>query len=83
MDPAAEAALGQFVREDWTLFSIGVLFTVLRIYARVKHVGFKKLQADDYLVMVAMVSSVLIRCTEFSLSQIMFKLKPVTDILRC
>ncbi|KAI1398260.1 hypothetical protein F4819DRAFT_489745 [Hypoxylon fuscum] len=54
MDPAAEAALGQFVREDWTLFSIGVLFTVLRIYARVKHVGFKKLQADDYLVMVAM-----------------------------
>ncbi|RYP52353.1 hypothetical protein DL768_002464 [Monosporascus sp. mg162] len=58
MDPgaaaAAAAALQKFVIEDWTLFAIGLCVTVLRTYTRVKHVGFKGLQGDDYLVWLAM-----------------------------
>ncbi|KAI1378023.1 hypothetical protein F4677DRAFT_414238 [Hypoxylon crocopeplum] len=53
--PAAVAALRQFVTEDWTLFSIGLSFTALRTVARVKQVGFRGLQVDDYLVWVAMI----------------------------
>ncbi|KAI1634251.1 hypothetical protein F4809DRAFT_652025 [Biscogniauxia mediterranea] len=52
---AAQAALLQFVTEDWTLFSIGLTFTIIRTYARVKHVGFRGLQLDDYFVWVAMI----------------------------
>ncbi|KAI1170027.1 hypothetical protein F4777DRAFT_592250 [Nemania sp. FL0916] len=62
MDPAAAAAAAaaaanafrQFVVEDFTLFSVGFLVTVTRTVARVKQVGFKGLQGDDYLVWVAM-----------------------------
>ena len=43
--------------EVWSLFSLAVVFTALRIYARVKVVGIKGLQAEDYLASVAMVSS--------------------------
>ncbi|KAI0015923.1 hypothetical protein F4780DRAFT_33261 [Xylariomycetidae sp. FL0641] len=52
---AAAAALHQFVVEDWTLFSIGISFTMLRTFARVKYSGWKGLGADDYLVWVAMI----------------------------
>ncbi|KAI1499255.1 hypothetical protein F5X99DRAFT_420060 [Biscogniauxia marginata] len=52
---AAEAALLQFVTEDWTLFAVGIVITIIRTYARVKQVGFKGLQADDYLVWIAMI----------------------------
>ncbi|SPQ21357.1 7631b3e2-02ea-4778-971f-d3d7b935ac79 [Thermothielavioides terrestris] len=37
----------------WTLYAIGVLVTVLRTYARLKLAGWKRFQADDYLVWVA------------------------------
>ncbi|KAI1101147.1 hypothetical protein F4804DRAFT_22452 [Jackrogersella minutella] len=47
---AAAAALHQFTIEAWTLLSIGIVVTILRTYGRVKAVGFKGLQADDYLV---------------------------------
>jgi hypothetical protein len=40
----------------WTLYAIGVLVTVLRTYARLKLAGWKRFQADDYLVWVAVVS---------------------------
>jgi len=60
MDPAAakaaENAFRQFVTEDFTLFSVGLVVTITRTYARVRQVGFKGLQADDYLAWVAMVS---------------------------
>ncbi|KAI8630336.1 hypothetical protein F5Y19DRAFT_429732 [Xylariaceae sp. FL1651] len=59
MDPeaakAAEEALLQFVTEDWTLFSIGLVATITRTFARVRQVGFKGLQGDDYLVWLGMV----------------------------
>lgn len=42
--------------ELWTLFTIGVLFTVLRTYARLSAVGLRELRADDYLIWLAVVS---------------------------
>ncbi|KAI1773794.1 hypothetical protein F4818DRAFT_101827 [Hypoxylon cercidicola] len=47
---AAQAALLQFTIEAWTLLAVGICVTVLRTYARVKAVGWRRLQADDYLV---------------------------------
>lgn len=58
-DPAAvEAALTAartFNIKLWTLYAFGVLATGLRTYARVKLVGWKHFEADDYLVWVAVV----------------------------
>lgn len=45
-----------FAIEAWTLLAVGILFTMLRTYARIRAVGFKGLQADDYLVWVGVVS---------------------------
>jgi hypothetical protein len=41
--------------ELWTLYAIGVSFTILRTYARIIAVGFQKLRADDYLIWLAIV----------------------------
>lgn len=67
MDPAAAAAskaaanaFQQFVTEDFTLFAVGLVVTIMRTFARVKQVGFKGLLGDDYLVWVAMVCSALV-----------------------
>lgn len=49
-------AVREFTQEDWILFSIGLAVTILRTFSRIKQVGFKGLQADDYLVWFAMVS---------------------------
>lgn len=54
---AAQAALREFTIEAWTLFAIGLMITILRTYARVKAVGFRKLQPDDYLAWLGVVSS--------------------------
>ncbi|OTA82176.1 hypothetical protein M434DRAFT_84918 [Hypoxylon sp. CO27-5] len=49
---AAAAAMLQFTIEAWTLLSIGIVVTMLRTYARIKAVGIRGLQADDYLAWV-------------------------------
>ncbi|KAI1874532.1 hypothetical protein JX265_004740 [Neoarthrinium moseri] len=54
-EAGAAAALQQFVTEDFTLFSIGVAFVMVRTYARIRLVGFRHLQADDYLVWLGMI----------------------------
>jgi hypothetical protein len=62
-DPAAAAAAAAagaaaaraMTIEGFTLYGFGVIFTMLRTYARVKSVGFKGLQGDDYLAWVAIV----------------------------
>ncbi|KAI1872884.1 uncharacterized protein JN550_003758 [Neoarthrinium moseri] len=54
-EAGAAAALQQFVTEDFTLFSIGVAFVMVRTYARIRLVGFRRLQADDYLVWLGMI----------------------------
>lgn len=38
--------------QSWSLYGIGMFFICLRIYARVKRLSFKGLQADDYLMLV-------------------------------
>ncbi|KAA8641457.1 uncharacterized protein ATNIH1004_001922 [Aspergillus tanneri] len=46
-NPAEESTI-----ESWTLYAVGVAATVLRTYSRARTVGFRHLQADDYLVWV-------------------------------
>jgi hypothetical protein len=41
--------------ELWTLYTLGVSFTILRTYARVVAVGVRELCADDYLIWLAIV----------------------------
>lgn len=53
---AQAAAAKKFNIEAFTLLAIGILIIVLRTYARVSAVGFRRLQADDYLVWFAAVS---------------------------
>ncbi|KAI3321839.1 hypothetical protein HD806DRAFT_502088 [Xylariaceae sp. AK1471] len=52
---AAANAQRQFVIEDFTLFSIGLVVTITRTIARVKQVGFGGLQGDDYLAWLAVI----------------------------
>ncbi|KAH7382760.1 hypothetical protein DE146DRAFT_669791 [Phaeosphaeria sp. MPI-PUGE-AT-0046c] len=40
--------------ELWTLYALGITFTCLRTYARIKAVGISHLQEDDYLIWLAM-----------------------------
>lgn len=61
-DPAAAAAAAaaakaarDFTIESFTLLGVGILVTILRTYSRVRAVGFKRLQLDDYLVWLALV----------------------------
>jgi len=44
-----------FVTEAFALLGVGLLFIGLRTYVRVSTVGWKGLQADDYLMWVAAV----------------------------
>lgn len=52
---AIAAATRAFNMELWTLYSFGVLVTVLRTYSRINTVGFKNLRADDYIVWLAII----------------------------
>ncbi|RYP18706.1 hypothetical protein DL767_009780 [Monosporascus sp. MG133] len=49
---AAQEAMKRFSIEAWTLLSIGLLVTIIRTFGRVKALGLKGLQPDDYLVWV-------------------------------
>jgi len=53
---AALAAARAFTITLWTLYAFGVVVTVLRTYARVVAVGWKRLEMDDFLAWVAIVS---------------------------
>lgn len=54
---AAAAAMRSFTIEAWTLLAVGILITMLRTYSRIRSVGIRGLQADDYLVWVGAVCS--------------------------
>jgi hypothetical protein len=41
--------------ELWTLYALGISFTVLRTYARIIAVGLRELRSDDYLIWLAVV----------------------------
>jgi hypothetical protein len=57
---AAAAAARSFNIELWTLYAVGICATGLRTYARVRAVGIKSFQADDYLVWVGAVRGSLL-----------------------
>jgi len=52
---AAADAARQLTITQWTLYSFGILVTILRTYARFKAVGFNNFEGDDYFVWVAAV----------------------------
>lgn len=54
---AAAAAAEKFNIEAFTLLGVGLTITVLRTIARVKAVGWRNFQPDDYLAWAAAVSS--------------------------
>ncbi|KUJ21838.1 uncharacterized protein LY89DRAFT_385616 [Mollisia scopiformis] len=39
----------EFLREEWTLYGIGVVVILLRFFARIRTVGFRGFQGDDYM----------------------------------
>lgn len=39
----------QFLREEWTLYGVGAAVLLLRFAIRIKTVGFKGFQGDDYM----------------------------------
>ncbi|CAG7933184.1 unnamed protein product [Penicillium olsonii] len=45
----------QFARETWALYGVGVLGAVLRFTARIRRLGIRNLQVDDYLMLFAVV----------------------------
>lgn len=44
-----------FARETWPLYAVGMLGVVLRFTARIKRLGIRNLQADDYVMVFAVV----------------------------
>lgn len=48
-----------FNREAFTLLGIGTAIVGLRTYARISMVGIRRLMLDDYLMVLALVSSSL------------------------
>lgn len=47
--------MDSFTTEAFALLGIGLGFIILRTYARISVVGFRRLEADDYLMVVAAV----------------------------
>jgi hypothetical protein len=45
------------VIECWTLFGIAACIILLRTYARLKVVGWRKLQLDDFLIFLVLVTA--------------------------
>lgn len=46
-----------FIAEAFSLLAIGLIVIAVRLYSRILTVGFRKLAADDYLMIAAGVSS--------------------------
>ncbi|PLB37418.1 uncharacterized protein BDW47DRAFT_37863 [Aspergillus candidus] len=45
----------EFAKETWTLYAVGLLGVVMRFIARIRRLGFRNLQADDYLMVSAVI----------------------------
>ncbi|KAJ5035578.1 uncharacterized protein L3040_008044 [Drepanopeziza brunnea f. sp. 'multigermtubi'] len=50
LDPAFVHALAA---QSWVLYGVGMFLLLLRIYARIHRLGIKRLQTDDYLMLLA------------------------------
>lgn len=44
-----------FQKEAWTEYALGMCILFVRIFARIKVVGFKNWQGDDYFALLAVV----------------------------
>ncbi|KAL3471449.1 hypothetical protein BJX99DRAFT_24649 [Aspergillus californicus] len=44
-----------FARETWTLYGVGMLGVVLRFIARIRRLGIRNLQSDDYVMVFAVI----------------------------
>lgn len=44
-----------FQKEAWSEYALGVCIILVRIFARIKVVGFKNWQGDDYFAILALV----------------------------
>ncbi|KAL5359071.1 hypothetical protein BJX96DRAFT_147722 [Aspergillus floccosus] len=44
-----------FAKETWTLYGVGILGVILRFVARIRRLGIRNLQADDYIMLFAVV----------------------------
>ena len=51
----------RFQIETWTLYGIGIIWTLLRMFSRIRSVGFRYLTIDDYLAFLAMVRKSTLR----------------------
>lgn len=54
-----------FQKEAWTEYGIGVIILLLRLFARLKVVGIRNWQGDDYFSVVALIFWTV--CTNLSL----------------
>jgi hypothetical protein len=52
--PIMSRTVENFRGEIWSLFALGVLFTLSRMVARLRIVGFRQLKPDDYLVCLSL-----------------------------
>lgn len=56
VEELAAARAQSFSREEWIFLAIAAIITTLRTYSRWSMVGWRRFQADDVLVWLALVS---------------------------
>lgn len=56
IEEEAAARAQSFSRDEWIFLGLAALITILRTYSRWTTVGWKRFQADDVLVWLALVS---------------------------
>lgn len=56
VEEQAAARAQSFSREEWIFLAIAAIITILRTYSRWSMVGWRRFQADDVLVWLALVS---------------------------
>lgn len=57
IEAEAAAMAGGFTRDVWVFMALATQITFLRTYSRWRMVGWRKFQADDVLVWLALVSA--------------------------
>lgn len=53
--PTMARDITSFASEAFTLLSVGIMVIILRTYARIRQVGIRNFEADDYLMLLAII----------------------------